>query len=197
MGPLRSFHKFFEGVPLSSPQETRSEIGGRPSRLLRLLIATAIGQGALHVVREAAIGQATSTARDAEHDHPTQSAFLAVSMSKAVQAVRSAQRATSMVGGGGTSATGPSFQLAVAGSAAVALDHEWQAPPNGRAGAGAGCPACAGQQVSVTNSLAALFPAIAAEWHPSKNETLSPVRTVAGSGRKVWWKCSAGQPDTA
>ena len=73
-------------------------------------------------------------------------------------------------------------------------DHEWDAKVDHRTRSGSGCPACAGQAVSVTNSLASLFPEIAAEWHPTKNGDLLPTGVVAGSGRKVWWKCPEG-PD--
>lgn len=45
-----------------------------------------------------------------------------------------------------------------------------------------GCPACAGRQVSVTNSLATLFPDIAAQWHPdpNRNDGLTPETVPAG-----------------
>ena len=41
------------------------------------------------------------------------------------------------------------------------------------------------------NSLAALSPKIATEWHPVKNGTLTPDKVSNGSGYKVWWlgKC--------
>lgn len=41
------------------------------------------------------------------------------------------------------------------------------------------------------NSLAHCFPAIASEWHPSKNGNLTPDRINKASRRKVWWlgKC--------
>lgn len=83
-------------------------------------------------------------------------------------------------------------------------DHVWQASPNGRIKTrqrnGAthfeirGCPACAGKQASVTNSLAALFPEIASEWHPSQNGNITPDMVVARSNRIYWWKCPQG-PD--
>jgi len=69
-------------------------------------------------------------------------------------------------------------------------DHEWQAPPWARVTKGVGCPFCAHQRVSVTNSLASLFPKISAEWHPTRNEELTPADVIAGSHKKVWWKCS-------
>ena len=40
--------------------------------------------------------------------------------------------------------------------------------------------------------LAELFPAVAAEWHPTRNGVLRPETVFAGSGRIVWWLCSLG-----
>ena len=71
-------------------------------------------------------------------------------------------------------------------------DHEWEAVIASRARLGVGCPFCAGQKPSATNSLANLYPEIAAQWHPIKNGTLSPDQVVAGSGKKAWWKCPKG-----
>jgi Zn finger protein HypA/HybF involved in hydrogenase expression len=70
-------------------------------------------------------------------------------------------------------------------------DHEWQATVSSRTSKGRlrGCPYCSGQKVSVTNSLASLFPDVAAQWHPTKNGDLSPSRITARSGLKVWWLC--------
>lgn len=72
-------------------------------------------------------------------------------------------------------------------------DHEWAATLSHRT-RGSGCPFCSGAMVSVTNSLAALYPHVAAEWHPSKNGDLTPDRVVAGSNKKYWWFCPEG-PD--
>lgn len=68
-------------------------------------------------------------------------------------------------------------------------DHEWRAVVGSRTNRGAGCPYCAGRRVSVTNSLASRFPAVAAEWHPSRNGGLAPEQITPGSGRAVWWRC--------
>jgi hypothetical protein len=38
--------------------------------------------------------------------------------------------------------------------------------------------------------LEALFPQVAAEWHPTFNGNLSPTDVSPGSSKKVWWKCS-------
>ena len=59
-------------------------------------------------------------------------------------------------------------------------DHDWQAAVDKRT-SGRGCPYCRGLKVSTTNSLAALFPEIAAQWHPTRNGDISPDQVVAGS----------------
>ena len=68
-------------------------------------------------------------------------------------------------------------------------DHEWSATLNSRTQQGNSCPFCAGQRPSVTNSLAARFPSIAAQWHPTRNGDVSPEDVVAGSHKKYWWQC--------
>ena len=68
-------------------------------------------------------------------------------------------------------------------------DHEWEAVIGSRARLGVGCPFCAGLKPSITNSLASLYPEIAAQWHPTKNGNLIPNQVVAGSNKKAWWKC--------
>lgn len=73
-------------------------------------------------------------------------------------------------------------------------DHEWQTPVDARGGQGQRCPFCQGRRLSVTNSLAALYPELAAQWHPTKNGGLSPADVLSGSNRRVWWKCPEG-PD--
>lgn len=73
-------------------------------------------------------------------------------------------------------------------------DHEWSTPVDARGGQGQGCPFCLGRRLSVTNSLATLYPELAAQWHPTKNGDLSPSDVVSGSNRRVWWKCTQG-PD--
>ena len=72
-------------------------------------------------------------------------------------------------------------------------DHEWQAAPLviGKisiARGNTGCPFCAGQRASVTNSLAN-HPQLVAEWHPTGNGDLTPADVVAGTGKKLWWRC--------
>lgn len=68
--------------------------------------------------------------------------------------------------------------------------HEWRAVVYSRTGPSKlGCPLCANKRLSATNSLAARFPAVAAEWHPTKNGRLRPERVIAGASRHVWWQC--------
>jgi len=69
-------------------------------------------------------------------------------------------------------------------------DHEWSAVIGSRTRLGAKCPCCAGLKISITNSLATLYPTIASEWHPTKNGDLQPSDVVAGSNKKYWWKCN-------
>lgn len=75
----------------------------------------------------------------------------------------------------------------------MAPDHEWQATLNNRTGKKSGCPCCSCDKVSITNSLAVLFPEIAAQWHPTENGHLAPDDVVAGSHKKVWWRCPKGE----
>ena len=41
------------------------------------------------------------------------------------------------------------------------------------------------------NNLLALYPHIAKEWHPTKNEIKSPTKIFPGTNKKVWWVCSS------
>ena len=68
--------------------------------------------------------------------------------------------------------------------------HEWEAVVASRTVQGTGCPYCSGRLASSDNNLEALFPEVAAEFHNVKNEK-SASAYKPGSGKKVWWKCSA------
>ena len=71
--------------------------------------------------------------------------------------------------------------------------HEWQAYISHRTGVGSGCPYCTNRKVLVGfNDLATVYPKIAAQWHPTLNEGLSPAMVVPGSTKKVWWQCAEG-----
>ncbi len=70
--------------------------------------------------------------------------------------------------------------------------HEWQAKIFSRA-QGCGCPVCAGKVVVPNeNDLKSQFPAIAAQWHPTKNGTWTPENCAPSSNRKAWWICPLG-----
>lgn len=70
--------------------------------------------------------------------------------------------------------------------------HVWQAEIKTRVG-GSGCPICANRTVQPGgNDLAAAFPQLARQWHPTKNESLKPSDVLPGSSRKVWWQCEKG-----
>ena len=69
-------------------------------------------------------------------------------------------------------------------------DHVWFAMVSVRAGRGSGCPFCKGKKASRVSCLAARYPEIASEWHPTKNGDLKPVDVTVGTRRKVWWRCS-------
>ena len=67
-------------------------------------------------------------------------------------------------------------------------DHKWEAIINSRT-RGNGCPFCSGYRASAAASLARLHPALASQWHPSRNGELRPDQVTPGSAKKVWWKC--------
>ena len=70
--------------------------------------------------------------------------------------------------------------------------HEWQALVSNRT-RGSGCPYCTGQRVKKgVNDLASVAPDLAAEWHPTKNEGLTPQDVTPKSGKRVWWRCTEG-----
>ena len=71
--------------------------------------------------------------------------------------------------------------------------HVWQAVISSRTSGGCGCPVCAGRTiVAGENDLAACFPALAKQWHPTRNGQLMPQQISPYSNRKVWWQCSLG-----
>lgn len=69
--------------------------------------------------------------------------------------------------------------------------HEWESSIRHRV-AGIGCPFCSNKRVSEDNCLTVTHPELALEWHPTKNEDLSPNHVTYGIGKKVWWKCKCG-----
>ena len=73
-------------------------------------------------------------------------------------------------------------------------DHQWRSTVASRATDDEGCPYCARRRLSVTNSLQAIAPQLAAEWHPTHNGDLTPKDVLGGGHRKVFWQCPKG-PD--
>ncbi|MCR8666237.1 zinc-ribbon domain-containing protein [Aestuariibaculum sp. M13] len=71
-------------------------------------------------------------------------------------------------------------------------DHEWKTRITHRNN-GVGCPICSNRKIVKSNSLATLNPNLAKEWHPTKNDNLTPYDVGIGSSTKVWWKCSKGE----
>lgn len=56
------------------------------------------------------------------------------------------------------------------------------------------CPFCSNKLVCSSNSLAAVFPEIASQWHPTKNGETTAADVPARSDKKAWFLCPAA-PD--
>lgn len=72
--------------------------------------------------------------------------------------------------------------------------HSWQATIQNRTRKqyNNACPYCNNRKLCNDNSLAYLRPDIAQDWHPTKNNRLTPNDVIAGGGIKVWWICKHG-----
>ena len=71
--------------------------------------------------------------------------------------------------------------------------HEWQISVSNRTGNKSNCPYCGGKKAwPGFNDLMTVNPALAAEWHSTKNGKLTPEMVVAGSDKSVWWCCNSG-----
>ncbi len=71
--------------------------------------------------------------------------------------------------------------------------HEWLAACKDRTLKKSGCPICSGRKAHISNCLRTTHPALSSEWHPTKNEPLSPYDITAGSKQRVWWRCPKDQ----
>lgn len=69
--------------------------------------------------------------------------------------------------------------------------HEWEAVVSSRT-RGIGCPYCSGRFSTEGNCLSIVFPKLAEEWHPFKNNGLTPKMVKPYSNKKVWWQCKEG-----
>lgn len=67
--------------------------------------------------------------------------------------------------------------------------HRWIAVVSSRPAEGAGCPFCAGKRSTDRNRLDRNRPALAEQWHPTKNGDLTPADVTTGSNKRVWWMC--------
>lgn len=74
------------------------------------------------------------------------------------------------------------------------LRHVWEMAPCRRTGEGLGCPLCSGNRIiSGVNDLASnadYGSFLSSEWHPTKNDGLTPQQVSVRSNKKVWWQCS-------
>jgi hypothetical protein len=70
-------------------------------------------------------------------------------------------------------------------------DHEWEGIIQNRA-KGCGCPYCSNRRLNESNCLTAAYPAMAKEWHPTKNGDLTSDGVPPKSGKRVWWQCDKG-----
>ncbi|WHZ02813.1 zinc-ribbon domain-containing protein [Neobacillus sp. YX16] len=64
-------------------------------------------------------------------------------------------------------------------------DQSWQAPVYTRIKCH-GSPVCAGQKATLVTSIATINPALAGEWHPTKNKSLILDLVTPGADKKVW-----------
>jgi len=69
--------------------------------------------------------------------------------------------------------------------------HEWRAAVRNRSN-GTGCPYCSGKATDEENCLSTVNPTLAAEWHPTRNGSLTPKDFTSGSGKRIWWQCKRG-----
>ena len=68
--------------------------------------------------------------------------------------------------------------------------HRWDATIKDKGTFPVGCPFCQDRRACPTNSVAALYPDVAKEWHPTKNG-LTADDFLRGANKVVWWKLCA------
>jgi hypothetical protein len=74
--------------------------------------------------------------------------------------------------------------------------HVWETRIASRTTQGSACPYHMGIRVHPAESLAAYYPWLAREWHPTRNE-LRPDQVTRASAREVAWRCEQGHEWTA
>ena len=71
--------------------------------------------------------------------------------------------------------------------------HKWSASIINRSKHGSNCPYCSGKKpILGKNDLETSNPKLASEWHPTRNQGLTPREVLPGSHIKIWWKCNEG-----
>lgn len=75
--------------------------------------------------------------------------------------------------------------------------REWKVGPRNRISGGAGCRRCAARAVGrqrrtpgAGESLAEMYPTLAAEWDAPRNQELTPHDVKPDTIKQVWWNCS-------
>ncbi|CAN5498520.1 hypothetical protein BH24CHL9_BH24CHL9_09720 [soil metagenome] len=69
--------------------------------------------------------------------------------------------------------------------------HVWETRVAARTSRGSACPFHMGERVHPAESLAAYYPWLAREWHPTRNE-LRPDGVTRASARVIVWRCELG-----
>jgi len=67
--------------------------------------------------------------------------------------------------------------------------HLWRAPVVNRVRGQTGCPYCAHTRPTSSTCLAAAAPHLITQWHPTRNDTLSPTDLLPHTATPVWWEC--------
>lgn len=71
--------------------------------------------------------------------------------------------------------------------------HEWQTKVVSRAKRNSRCPYCIGRRaIAGVNDVATLYPELAAQFHPTRNDKLILSLYKEASAKKVWWICDKG-----
>jgi G:T-mismatch repair DNA endonuclease (very short patch repair protein) len=73
------------------------------------------------------------------------------------------------------------------------LGHEWVRSVSEMYLSKSGCPVSTSRQVLAGfNDLESLYPEVAKQWHPTKNNDLMPSQVMKASNKKYWWFCDQG-----
>jgi transposase-like protein len=74
--------------------------------------------------------------------------------------------------------------------------YEWESIIQSRTRGGAGCRPCGRRRAGAAlarpkpgQSLTEQFPDLAAQWHPTRNDALTPDAVAGKSGKQAWWLC--------